>query len=120
MLLDKNTTEKEHSLSDFMSIAVKFINDNITEELSIDEIASFANVSKYHFCRTFKKIMGLTVMEYILKTRIMLAKNLLASSSKSILAISEECAFSGVSYFCRAFKDEVGLSPLQYRKSRLP
>jgi len=57
------------------------------------------------------------VMEYILKTRIVLAKNDLLKTNLSITEISEQNGFSSVSYFCRAFKEEEKLSPLQYRKN---
>ena len=116
VLLDKYGSDKEQGLSDGISLAVKFINENIKNNIGIDEIADAASMSKYHFCRTFKKTIGLTVMEYIFKTRVMLAKSMLLSTEKSILEVSEECAFSGVSYFCRVFKNEVGVSPLKYRK----
>ena len=116
MLLDKYASDKEQGQSDGISLAVKHINENIKRSIGIDEIALVAKMSKYHFCRTFKKTTGLTVMEYIFKTRVMLAKNMLILSDKSVLEISEECAFSGVSYFCRVFKEETGMSPLKYRK----
>ena len=60
----------------------------------------------------------LTVMEYILKTRVMLAKGMLSSTDEPVLRVSEECGFSSVGYFCRAFKSEVGLTPLAYRKEK--
>ena len=56
-------------------------------------------------------------MEYILKSRIALAKELLYTSKKSISEISEDCGFSSLSYFSRSFKAEVGLTPLQYHKN---
>ena len=86
-------------------------------DICIDDICAAINSSKYHFCRQFKKHTGLTVMEYILKTRIILAKTELIKTNLSITEISERLGFSSVSYFCRAFKAESGLTPLQYRKS---
>ena len=118
VLIDKYTADKESGELDRMSKAVMFINDRISESISIDEIALAANMSKYHFCRSFKRAIGLTVMEYILKTRIMLAKSMLVSEDTSVQDISEHCGFSSVSYFCRAFKEEVGKTPLEYRRKR--
>ncbi len=97
--------------------AIFFINNHITEEINIDAICSAIPMSKYHFCRQFKKTMGLTVMEYILQTRLTLAKNALRKESKSVSQISAECGFSSLSYFCRVFKEHTGLSPLCYRKN---
>ncbi len=96
--------------------AVEYINSNIGNSIGINDICEYAHMSKYHFCRTFKKNTGLTVMEYILKTRIVLAKNMLVRERISISDISEQCGFSSISYFCRVFKEDTGLTPLQYRK----
>ncbi|MBQ3015584.1 MAG: helix-turn-helix transcriptional regulator [Clostridia bacterium] len=117
VLCDKYATDKEMGASDSMTLAIRYVNDNIFEDITLDSVAAAANMSKYHFSRTFKRAVGVTVMEYILKTRIMLSKNLLASSELSILEVSERCGFSSVSYFCRAFKAEVGKTPLGYRKA---
>ncbi len=115
--LDRFLADKELGSSDSMSLAVKFISDNITADIDIDSVAAAANMSKYHFCRSFKRALGATVMEYVLETRIMLAKNMLKASDASILTVSESCGFSSVSYFCRAFKAAVGKTPLGYRKA---
>ena len=74
------------------------------------------NVSKFHLCRCFREHTGMTVMDYILSTRIILAKNELTKTDESILCISEKCGFSSVSYFCRVFHRKEGCTPLQYRK----
>ena len=50
----------------------------------------------------------MTVMEYILKTRIVLAKGLLISEKIPVSEVSSRCGFSSVSYFCRVFKEETG------------
>ena len=73
-------------------------------------------MSKYYFCRMFKQKTGVTVMEYILKTRIVMAMELLGEATLTVTEISEACGFSSVSYFSRAFKNETGVSPLKYKK----
>ena len=117
ILLDKYSANKENAVSDIVTRAVKYVNDHIAEDIGINEIAAFVSTSKYHFCRCFKAAMGITVMEYILKTRIMLAKEMLYGTELSVSEISDLCGFSGVSYFCRAFRDDVGESPLRFRRS---
>ena len=97
--------------------AIDYINKNLFREISIDEICNEVHISKYHFCRRFKSAMGMTVMDYILKTRIIHSKEMLKKESVSITEVSERCGFSSVSYFCRAFKESVGVSPLKYRRS---
>ena len=116
VLIDKYSTESSRGEVDTLGRAVEYINSNIFREIDIDEICAAVHMSKYHFCRRFKASMGVTVMEYILKTRIVLAKNMLEKESISVTEVSERCGFSSVSYFCRAFKEECGRSPLKYRK----
>lgn len=115
---EKYTVESTPAAIGFMSEATKYINENISLDIDIDKICSAINISKYHFCRQFKKHTGMTVMKYILKTRIVLAKSELEKTNLSITEISERYGFSSVSYFCRVFKEEENCSPLQYRKRK--
>jgi len=103
--------------ADELSAAIEYINTHISEPLTIDSISEAVHISKYHFCRRFKKASGLTVMEYVLQTRLTLARNLLSRKEFSVTAISERCGFSSPSYFCRAFRTFTGQSPLRYRRS---
>ena len=104
---------------DNIQTAVEYINRHITEDLKIDDLCAACYLSKYHFCRLFKKKIGLTVMEYILKTRITMAKELLCEAKMSVTEISEACGFSSISFFSRTFKKEVGKTPLQYKKQNV-
>lgn len=115
-LLNRYTTESTATVGGFMGQAIKYINEHIASNLDINEICQIIGISKYYFCRRFKKHTGMTVMKYILQTRIILAKGELEKTVAPISEISDRCGFSSTSYFCRAFKLEVGLSPLHYRK----
>lgn len=95
--------------------AIEYINKHIAEDISIDEICDAVHISKYHFCRQFKKNTGLTVMKYILQTRMIMAKNLLANENIGISEVSSLCGFCSLSYFSRVFKEQTGLSPNRYR-----
>lgn len=101
----------------FIFKAIRYINSNFSQDLTLDSICTEIHMSKYHFCRKFKALMGLTVMEYLLNTRIAAAKKLLSSTNAAISEISERCGFSSISYFCQAFKYNTGLTAIQYRKS---
>lgn len=117
VFLSQNIIDATFPSHGFMHKAIEYINNNICDDIGIDEVCKYVHMSKYHFCRSFKKATGLTVMEYILKTRIVLSKNMLVKENFTISQISEYCGFSSISYFCRVFKEDSGLTPLQYRKN---
>ena len=114
-MLDQYSTDIPFPTSGMVQKAVEYINIHIHEDLRIDRICDAIHVSKYYFCRKFKQSTGLTVMNYILKTRIISAKNLMETTNLTIGQISQRCGFSSQSYFCRVFKEECGMTPLQFR-----
>lgn len=118
VLLSKNMLDAISPPQGFMHKAIEYINGNICNDIDIDGICEHVHMSKYHFCRSFKKATGLTVMEYILKTRIVLSKNMLAKEHFTVSEISERCGFSSISYFCRVFKANCGITPSRYRKNK--
>lgn len=97
--------------------AVEFIDNNYEKHLSIDEIASVAGFSKFHFSRLFKNYTGFTVIEHINGRRCENAKLLLEIPSKSISQIANECGFDSCSYFAKAFEKNYGILPSVYRKN---
>lgn len=115
-LLNRDTVESTPTPAGITGRVIEYINANIASINSLDTICSAIGMSKYHCCRQFKEHTGMTVMRYILKTRVVLAKGELETSAASVTEISEHFGFSSVSHFCQVFKDEMGLSPLQYRK----
>ena len=117
ILLNDYATNTVFPVFGMVQKAIEYINAHIHERLSIDEICHVLHVSKYYFCKKFKQSTGITVMNYILMTRIISAKNMLENSDLAIGEISSRCGFSSQSYFCRVFKDESGMTPLQYQKS---
>lgn len=114
-LIGENATLYTVTPDNFMARTVEYINSSYAEEVSLSALCRACGMSKSHFCRKFKAIMGITVMEYVLKTRIAAAKSLLLSSDLSIGQISEKCGFSSISYFCQKFKEEQGVSASAYR-----
>ena len=115
VLLDQYVTDMPFPTSGMVQKAVEYMNAHIHEDISIDSICEAIHVSKYYLCRKFKQSTGLTVMRYILKTRIIAAKNLMENTNLTIGQISQRCGFSSQSYFCRVFKEECGVTPLKFR-----
>jgi len=115
VLLDRFSSADVTATQGTVSRAIEYINRNIAGEITVDEICKALHISKYYFCRKFKKSTTMTVMNYILKTRITLAKDMLASGDLSVTEIGMKCGFSSASYFCRVFKEDTGVSPLQFK-----
>lgn len=96
--------------------AFEYIYKNCTEDLSVEMIADYVNMSKYHFCRKFKEITGSTVLEYINNVRLAKACNMLMHTNTRIEEISELSGFSSAAQLTRVFKKRYGVSPSVYRK----
>lgn len=115
-LSDRYSVESVPSAQGTISRAIEYINKHITEDIGIDDICNAVHVSKYYFCRTFKSSTKMSVMKYVLKTRIVMAGVMLENEHIPVTDVSSRCGFSSVSYFSRVFKSETGMTPLEYRK----
>lgn len=93
-----------------------YINENIREELSIDDLAIRFYMSKYYLMHKFKKQTGYTIHNYILQKRLIMSNSLI-KSGKSITEVCAECGFGGYSSFFRAFKNMFGVSPKKHYKA---
>lgn len=96
---------------------VRYIDLHYTEMITVDDLVRHSNRSKSSLSPLFKAEMGMTITEYITQQRISRAKTLLHFSDKSLSEISEFLNFSSQSYFQNVFKKQVGVTPLEYRKS---
>ena len=97
--------------------AIRHIEKNITKPLKLQEIAQVAHLSKFHFCRQFKKYKGMSPFQYHAEIRIARAKNLLWKTQRNISLIAFEVGFHTLSEFSKQFKRSTGLTPSAYRKS---
>ncbi len=97
---------------------ISYINDNITEELSLEFLSERVSLSPYYFTRVFKKETGFTPHQYVLYTRINHAKFLLKNTDLSIKEICFICGFSVESNFCTSFKKWTNVTPSNYRLNK--
>ncbi len=108
---------KEHDeLSHAIYNCCDYISSHITDDLSIEFLASKAGYTEYYFSRKFKKEIGLSISEYIKREKIKKAQILLSSTNMDIVEISAELGFSSRNYFSDTFQKITGCSPAKYRK----
>lgn len=113
------SAEHEHqrdTYSEYISSAVNFIQENYARPITIGDIISDIPISKYHFIRLFRRIMGVTPYSYLTNYRINRSKILLHSTRKSIADIAEDCGFLDTSNFISQFKKHTGVRPTHYRR----
>lgn len=95
----------------------KLISENLSEgNLQRDELAAMVHISPGYLGRIFKKETGMALTNYITEKRITVAKQLLAKTSLSVTRISERVGISYSSYFTKLFKEQVGMTPQEYRQ----
>lgn len=95
--------------------AVNYIETNLCEELSLDEIANVAGFSKFYFHRIFQSEIGMPIYDYIRKRRLASAAALLLNTDTSILDVAVNYHFESQEAFSRAFKSVYQLPPGRYR-----
>lgn len=78
-------------------------------------LADHLNLSENHFIRAFKKEVGTTPTKYLNNIRLEHAKQLLLTSNDSVDEIAATCGYTRTNYFCRVFKSNTHMSPLEYR-----
>ena len=96
--------------------AKKYIKENLTSDLSLNAVASYASFSPIHFHNCFRAATGKTLREYVEEQRIKKAVGLLVSTDLTLTDISYECGFSSQSYFSYAFKRKMKMTPREYVK----
>jgi len=96
---------------------MNFIQENLGRELFLDELATVANFSPYHFHRIFKGMVGETIGNYIKRLRLERAATMLAANpKKDITQIAYDCGFSSSAAFARAFKEKFAMTASEFRK----
>lgn len=112
-------TPEDSTSYNYMNMAeetISYINEHLTEDISVPVLADRVGLSLYHFIRSFKKETGFTPHDYIIHTRINTAKYLLKNTELPIKEICFQCGFSSESVFCNCFKLRLKVTPIQYRK----
>jgi AraC family transcriptional regulator len=92
--------------------------EHIAEDLSLEQLAEQAGLSKFHFHRLFKSAVGVSPSHYHINLRMDEAKRLLRETKQSIVAIALDLGYSNPSHFAQLFRRETGFTPSDYRRQR--
>lgn len=95
---------------------IDFIELNIQDKIDLDKLADLANLSKYHFLRTFKSLIGETPIQFIIRLRLeKIASIMLNRPNESITNIATEFGFGDIASFSKYFKQHYGLNAKKWR-----
>ena len=97
---------------------IQYIMEHYSEVYGLEDLAGIFYMDKSYLSRIFKEVTNFTVNEFINCQRIGHARDMLLDESLSMEEISQRLGYERLSYFDRVFKKYVGMSPLQYRKSK--
>jgi AraC family transcriptional regulator len=90
---------------------IDYVDNHISDNLSLAELANVVGISQYYFSRLFKQSMGLTPHQYIIQCRVERAKQLLRRGDESIADIAHAVGFSDQSHLTYHFKRLLGITP---------
>lgn len=104
--------------NDKILTVLDYLNEHLTEDISIDELSSRFFLSRYYLMHTFKEQTGYTIGSYLSTKRLFLARDLIAKGTP-ITDVCYACGFHNYSTFSRAYKKSFGESPREYRQNFL-
>ena len=103
---------------DFINRLVDVIHVQMSkDDINIDHIAAALSLNRKQLRSKVISITGLTPVAYVLQVRLNYARRMISNEDISMTAIASKCGFQSLSHFSRAFKQQFGISPLQYRKN---
>ena len=92
--------------------------NNLHQDLNLDTLAHFSQLSKFHFAKKFKELTDTSPIQHFINMKIQRACFQLDNSDESIKQIAENHGYNDPYYFSRLFKKMIGMSPKQYRASK--
>ncbi|WAG68214.1 AraC family transcriptional regulator (plasmid) [Clostridium estertheticum] len=105
------------SVNDFyISRAIDYIQHNTYENLTVQNIALYLNISRSYLFSLFKRHLNVSPQQFITNVKLTNARELLTKTEISIATVALSCGYTNPFAFSRAFKKEVGLTPSEYRK----
>ncbi|NOT46755.1 MAG: helix-turn-helix transcriptional regulator [Acidobacteria bacterium] len=119
---DERSSEKQTGGMTPLSLrlVIDYIQENLAEELRLDTLAEVAGLSRYRFSHNFKQATGFAPHQFIVRERLERAKRMLRETDLTVLAISFAVGFSSPSRFTYIFRQQIGMTPSEYRAELQP
>lgn len=115
-ICDSIGTSREREFENVVTRVKNYINENYARDISLDEVSRMVDISPYYFSKLFKQEVGENFSEYLTRTRIRNARQLLDNPKHSIKEVCMMCGYSDPNYFSRIFKKYEGMTPSEYRE----
>lgn len=113
--LEGPSADQEAFGDDSLRRALAFIEANLHTHLSLERAAREAGMSKFHFCRHFRAVMGMSFREFLARRRIERASVLLRDHKRTVTEVYLEVGFKDLSHFGRVFRKVTGQPPSRFR-----
>lgn len=112
----KHIAGEYHAFNSAVNRVLKYINENIEDDLSLGKLSSFVSLAPTYFHTCFKQVVGKTLREYVEDTRIKYSINLMLTTGMTLTEIAYRSGFSSQSYYSSVFKRKFGCAPRKYLK----
>lgn len=106
-------------LSKQVVVIIEYVAENFSDEISLTDLAAVAGVTKFTLCRSFERSFGTTVMQWLWKVRIRLARYFLdASLGGRLTDVAVLCGFNSSAHFSRSFRRHFSVAPSKWQKAQ--
>ena len=120
-LVKNNSEKKKNSLSSgkYIKLACSYIEDRMSYDISIEDVADYVKIDRSHLYRLFKKHLGISPSKYLAEVRMKRAIDLMEYDTLSINEIALSSGFYDLSHFSKMFREKFGMSPGKYQKEKI-
>lgn len=118
-IADKGLLEveaKKEYVNSSVKQAIAYVNENLSEQISLKEVADAVHLNASYFSAMFKEQTSITFSEYLTRKRLQLAKKLLLTTDFTVDEVGRRAGYQTSKYFIKLFKESEGVTPSKYRK----
>lgn len=115
-VIAQSLSQQELVYEERIRAMLEYINQNFNDELTVEKIAASVNISPSACLRCFHQLMDSTPMQYVKNLRLEKAAEMLKTTRKTAKETALDCGFNDVSYFTKAFRERMGVTPKEFRK----